>query len=86
MDSATNVNARIPGFFKLKISERIQALYERGLLTDEDLRSLESGSHTLRPHLANNMIENVVGVLGLPLGVGLNFLIDGRDYVVTTCR
>ena len=82
MDSATNVNARIPGFFKLKISERIQALYERGLLTDEDLRSLESGSHTLRPHLANNMIENVVGVLGLPLGVGLNFLIDGRDYVV----
>ena len=28
------------------------------------------------------MIENVVGVLGLPLGVGLNFLVDGRDVIV----
>ena len=27
------------------------------------------------------MIENVIGVLGLPVGLGLNFLINGRDYV-----
>ena len=31
------------------------------------------------------MIENVVGVLGLPLGLALNFLINGRDYVVPLC-
>ena len=82
MKSSSNGSARIPGFFKLKIPERIQALHERGLLADEDLRALDSGSHTLRPHVANNMIENVVGVLGLPLGLGLNFLINGEDFVV----
>ena len=28
------------------------------------------------------MIENVIGTFSLPLGLGLNFLIDGKDYVV----
>ncbi len=82
MKSSNNGSARIPGFFKLNIAERIQALHDRGLLTDADFKALSSGRHTLRPHVANNMIENVVGVLGLPLGVGLNFLINDREYVV----
>ena len=74
--------SRIPNFFRLPIHARIQALHERGMLTDADLRLLESGEHTLKRHVADKMIENVVGVLGLPLGLGLNFLINGRDYVV----
>jgi len=28
------------------------------------------------------MIENVVGTFTLPVGVGLNFLVDGKDYVI----
>ena len=74
--------SRIPNFFRMPIQARITALHERGLLTDADLRLLESGDHTLKRHVADKMIENVVGVLGLPLGLGLNFLINGRDYVV----
>jgi hydroxymethylglutaryl-CoA reductase len=31
---------------------------------------------------ADRMIENVIGVMGLPVGLGLNFLINGREYVV----
>ena len=31
---------------------------------------------------ADAMIENVIGVMGLPVGLGLNFLINGKDYVV----
>ncbi|KAJ0407307.1 hypothetical protein ATCC90586_002235 [Pythium insidiosum] len=31
---------------------------------------------------ANLMIENCIGVLGIPLGLGLNFLIDGAHYSV----
>lgn len=31
---------------------------------------------------ANNMIENVVGTYSLPLGLGLNFLINGKDYTI----
>ena len=75
-------SSRIPGFFKLSVPERITALHERGLLSAADIRTLEAGSHTLRTPIADRMIENVVGVFGLPLGMGLNFLIDGRDYVV----
>ena len=57
-------SSRIPNFFKMPIEERIRALRERGLLTDDDLRLLESGEHTLKLHIADRMIENVVGVMG----------------------
>ena len=75
-------SSRIPNFFRLGIDDRIDALYERGLLTDSDLRDLLTGEHTLKRPVADKMIENVIGVLGLPLGLGLNFLINGKDYVI----
>jgi len=80
--SAASEGARIPNFFKMSIRERIDALHRRGLLDDADLRTLTTGEHTLRLPVADKMIENVIGVFGLPLGVALNFLINGRDYVV----
>ena len=79
------VSSRIPSFFKLDVVARVEALGERGLLSDEDIRALKSGEHTLGRHIADKMIENVVGVFGLPLGLGLNFLVDGRDYIVPLC-
>ena len=81
-ESAPSNTSRIPNFFKLDIKQRIHALRERGLITDADVRALETGDHTLKRHVADKMIENVIGVLGLPLGLGLNFLINGKDYVV----
>jgi len=74
--------ARIPNFFRMSVGERIDALHGRGLLSDADVRELASGEHTLRLPVADKMIENVVGVFGLPLGYALNFLINGRDYVI----
>ena len=74
--------SRIPNFFKMTVAERITALRERQLLSDEDVRALATSDHTLRLPVADKMIENVVGVFGLPMGLGLNFLINGRDYVV----
>ena len=79
-DSANG--SRIPGFFRLPVAERIAALRERGLLDDADVEALASGEHTLDRQVADKMIENVVGVLGLPLGVALNFLVNGKDYIV----
>ena len=66
----------------MDVEARIAALRERTALTDEDLHALETGGHTLKRHVADKMIENVVGVFGLPLGVALNFRIDGRDVIV----
>ena len=79
---AQSSNSRIPGFFKLDVPSRLQALLDRDMLNSGDVQALDNGTHTLRTATADRMIENVVGVMGLPLGLGLNFLINGKDYVV----
>ena len=86
--SATSANdaptpsSRIPNFFRMGVDERIAALHEAGQLNKEDVGLLTSANHQLKIEVADKMIENVVGVFGLPMGVALNFLINNRDYVV----
>ena len=75
-------SSRIPNFFRMPIAERIGALHQRGLLSADDVQLLSSGNHQVQLNVADKMIENVVGVFGLPMGVALNFLINNRDYVV----
>jgi hydroxymethylglutaryl-CoA reductase len=36
----------------------------------------------LKPEIADYMIENCIGVLPLPLGLGLGFKINGKDYII----
>jgi len=74
--------SRIPHFYKMSVSERVRTVRDRGLLGAEDCQNLQSGNHTLSVQLADKMIENVIGVMGLPVGLGLNFQINGKDYVV----
>ncbi|MEE9253310.1 MAG: hydroxymethylglutaryl-CoA reductase, degradative, partial [Pseudomonadales bacterium] len=86
-ESSRNTNdksgvSRIPEFYKMSVRDRLRAVHERGLLTKEDFRSLTSGEHTLKVGTADKMIENVIGVMGLPVGLALNFLINGRDLVI----
>src|SRR5262245_42475528 len=52
------------------------------MLSKDDYLALASGEHTLKVHHADRMIENVIGVMGLPVGLGLNFLINGHEYVI----
>jgi hydroxymethylglutaryl-CoA reductase len=74
--------SRIPHFYKMTIDERIRAVHERGLLTDSDCERLSAGESTLDLSAADKMIENVIGVLGIPIGLGLNFLINSKEYVI----
>lgn len=74
--------ARFPAFYKLSVAERVRMLHERGWLSAEDYHALASGEHTLKVSRADKLIENVVGVMGLPVGLGLNFLVNERDYVI----
>lgn len=74
--------ARIPKFYKLSVTERVRAVRKQGLLSPQDFQALVSGEHTLDVDSADKMIENVIGVMGLPVGLGLNFLINGREYAV----
>jgi hydroxymethylglutaryl-CoA reductase len=73
---------RIPEFYKLSVEERVRIVHERGLLNSTDFRALATGRHTLDLAAADKMIENVVGVLGLPLGLGMNLLVNDKQYIV----
>ncbi|MDT8408206.1 MAG: hydroxymethylglutaryl-CoA reductase, degradative [Wenzhouxiangellaceae bacterium] len=74
--------ARIPEFYKLSVSQRVRAVRKQGLLSNQDYQALVSGEHTLSIQSADKMIENVIGVMGLPVGLGMNFLINGREYAI----
>jgi hydroxymethylglutaryl-CoA reductase len=73
--------SRWKGFYNLDLANRHQKLLERGYLTPEDLDRLlpEAG---LSLETADHMIENVVGVFSLPLGLALNFQVNGEDLLI----
>src|SRR5437763_2167053 len=73
--------SRLPGFYKMRIADRLRRLAEQLEVDGEDLRGLGQ-SGTLPVANADAMIENAVGVLGLPVGIGLNFQINGEDVVI----
>ncbi len=73
--------SRIPGFYKLPIPERVRVVKEFAGLTDEEAELLGKTGR-LGLDVADKMIENVVGTFELPYGVAVNFLINGRDYLV----
>jgi hydroxymethylglutaryl-CoA reductase len=74
--------SRIPEFYKYSLEDRLRILRERDLLDDDDYALLRSGRQALQPKGADRMVENVIGVFGLPIGLGLNFRINGKPYVV----
>lgn len=75
------VTSRLAGFHKLPMDERLAQLARMFRLSPGDLEQLR-GTEALQPVLANQMIENAVGTFSLPLGLGLNLQVNGRDYLV----
>lgn len=75
-------STRIPGFYRRSLSERLNILCQRGIIDEADSFRLRNGESVLSTDEADRMVENVVGVFGLPLGLGLNFLINGKEYAV----
>ena len=78
MDLSTS---RIPGFYQLKLQERLDKLEEVLHLSADDLAAL-SGLAGLDANKADHMVENAIGIHALPLGLGLNFLINDREVLV----
>jgi hydroxymethylglutaryl-CoA reductase len=75
------VSSRIVGFHKLTPAQRRDRVAELVGLEGAELEAL-CGRESLPLELANLMIENAIGTFSLPLGLGLNFTINGRDYLV----
>lgn len=75
------VTSRLAGFHKLTLEERRAKIARMFGLTEEEVAQL-SGDAGLQHSTANQMIENALGTFSLPLGLGLNLTVNGRDYIV----
>ena len=78
MNAKTSI---IQGFYNLSLEERHKILAKFVELTDEDLDLLKD-TGSLPFATANRMVENVVGVMHVPLGVAVNFIINGKPYLI----
>jgi hydroxymethylglutaryl-CoA reductase len=73
-------DSRLPGFYRLPLASRRDELRARAELGDEDLETLETGGIDMAT--ADRVVENAVGIYALPLGLGLNFRVNGTDHLV----
>ena len=68
-------------FYQLDLAGRQDILRQQAGLTDEDLSAyLPEGG--MKPQLADAMVENAIGVFGLPLGIAQHFVVNGRAVLV----
>ncbi len=70
-----------PGFYKLPMAERLKLVQKLTGLTDDEVKTL-GNTGGLPSETADHMIENVIGAIALPMGLGTNFLVNGKDYLV----
>lgn len=81
MTSRSLPTSRIAGFYRRPLPERVAHVRAAGLLSEQSLTWLEQGGG-LDVDIADRMSENVIGSMGLPLCLGLNFRINHRDYLI----
>src|SRR5512139_3440314 len=73
--------SKISGFYKFDPQERLKLVSDFAGLTQEEATCISS-SGALSLDAADRMVENLIGVMEVPMGVAVNFLINGRDYLI----
>jgi hydroxymethylglutaryl-CoA reductase len=73
--------SRIPGFYNLPMDERLDKLAEASGLSCQDIEALRT-DNCLVDEQADHMVENAIGSFGLPLGIGLNFIVNDQEVLV----
>ena len=72
-------SSQVSGFYKLPVNERVKFVKNFSDLTKEETDLFSS---CLDIETADRMIENVLSTFEIPLGIAVNFRINGRDYLV----
>jgi hydroxymethylglutaryl-CoA reductase len=75
------INSRISGLRDHTPDERLTLVAERAGLDSDVLEALRPDAG-LSLAQADHMIENVVGLIGIPVGIATNFTIDGQDRLI----
>ncbi|MHA1985350.1 MAG: hydroxymethylglutaryl-CoA reductase, degradative [Promethearchaeota archaeon] len=71
----------ISGFYKLSMEERQNLLASLVNLDQEEMEILKELGYFSTTQI-DTLIENVVGSYQLPFGLGLNFKINSKDYII----
>lgn len=74
-------SSRLTGFYNRPLEERIEQVARRAELAEDETATLR-GAMGLSLARADQMVENVVGLHCLPLGIAVNFVVNGRDVLV----
>lgn len=74
-------NSRLEGLRNLTPAERWAKVAEAAGLGEDDAALLKAPG-ALPVETADGMIENVIGTFELPMGVAVNFTVNGCDYIV----
>jgi hydroxymethylglutaryl-CoA reductase len=74
-------SSEIPGFYKRTVAERRTFVREWAGLSEQEAAAYEFPPG-IDPGTIDRMIENVIGVMPLPLGVATNFRINGKDHLI----
>ncbi|ALC88982.1 3-hydroxy-3-methylglutaryl-CoA reductase [Bacillus sp. FJAT-18017] len=75
------MSTRIKGFYKLSPEERLNIVSESAGLTEQD-KAVIRGEEGFTVQNADNMVENVIGYMPVPVGVAVNFKVDGKDVFI----
>jgi len=75
------MTSELPGFYRLSVDERRARVAELAHLPEDVLDVLYQDIQ-LSPEQADQMIENALGVMGMPLGVCANLRVNGVDRLV----
>ncbi|MBX5484343.1 MAG: hydroxymethylglutaryl-CoA reductase, degradative [Myxococcaceae bacterium] len=75
------ITSRLAGFHKLPLEERLAKIGRMFQLAPEEIDVLR-GAANLSVETADMMIENAVGTFHLPFGLGLNLVVNGKEYLV----
>lgn len=63
------------------MEKRLKFVKDFAGLTDEEVKTINN-TGALKFEQVDRMIENVVGTIPVPLGIAVNFLINGKDYLI----
>jgi hydroxymethylglutaryl-CoA reductase len=74
-------SSRISGFHKKTPRERLDLVANFAGLDDETVGQFTNMGY-LDSHLADHLIENVIGTMNVPIGIATNMRIDGEDVLI----
>jgi len=74
-------SSRLPGFHNLTRAERLARIAAQSGLSDAETAQLAQAA-LAQGDLADNLSENVISVMAVPLGIATNLSVDGTDVLV----